>query len=47
MQKKNSVDRDTVSRTSMIVLTGDENDLLSESPLFEKAQPKEQPVSGF
>jgi len=34
-----------LTRNSLVVLQGDENDLLSESPVFQKAKVMEQPAS--
>ncbi len=50
LKQQQSVEGGKVSRDSMIMLQGDENDLLSESPLFEKAEKAESPgaaVTGF
>ena len=34
-----------LTRNSLVVLQGDENDLLSESPVFAKAKNEEMPAS--
>jgi hypothetical protein len=49
MKAQRSAESGQVSRNSMIMLQGDENDLLSESPLFEKEKSEVVPnnVSTF
>ena len=42
----NSTENKVITRQSLSVLAGDENDLLSESPVFQKAKGSEQPGGG-
>lgn len=42
----NQTENKVITRQSLSVLAGDENDLLSESPVFQKAKGADQPGSG-